>query len=74
MDKTYDIAIVGGGIVGAAAAYKLQTAYPEMKLLLLEKEDHFAPHQTGNNSGVIHSGMYYTPGSKKSYKLCKRSP
>ena len=65
MNKTYDIAIVGGGIVGAAAAYKLQTAYPEMKLLLLEKEDHFAPHQTGNNSGVIHSGMYYTPGSKK---------
>jgi len=65
MNKTYDIAIVGGGIVGAAAAYKLQTAYPEMKLLLLEKENHFAPHQTGNNSGVIHSGMYYTPGSKK---------
>ncbi|MBL4625431.1 MAG: L-2-hydroxyglutarate oxidase [Flavobacteriales bacterium] len=65
MDKLYDIAIVGGGIVGAATAYKLQTAYPEMKLLLLEKESHFAPHQTGNNSGVIHSGMYYTPGSKK---------
>ena len=71
MNKTYDIAIVGGGIVGAATAYKLQTSYPEMKLLLLEKEDHFAPHQTGNNSGVIHSGMYYTPGSKKAINCVK---
>jgi len=71
MNKTYDIAIVGGGIVGSATAYKLQTAYPEMKLLLLEKEDHFAPHQTGNNSGVIHSGMYYTPGSKKAINCVK---
>jgi (S)-2-hydroxyglutarate dehydrogenase len=71
MNKTYDIAIVGGGIVGAATAYKLQTAYPEMKLLILEKENHFAPHQTGNNSGVIHSGMYYTPGSKKAINCVK---
>jgi len=65
MDTIFDIAIVGGGIVGAAAAYKIQKAYPSTKVLVLEKEDHLAPHQTGNNSGVIHSGLYYKPGSKK---------
>lgn len=65
MEKTFDIAIVGGGIVGAAALYKIQTAYPNLKILLLEKEPHLADHQTGNNSGVIHSGIYYKPGSLK---------
>ncbi|NEQ49935.1 MAG: L-2-hydroxyglutarate oxidase [Leptolyngbya sp. SIO3F4] len=60
-----DVAIIGGGIVGAATAYKLQKRYPEKKLILIEKEDRLAPHQTGHNSGVIHSGLYYTPGSKK---------
>ena len=64
-DQEFDIAIVGGGIVGAATFYKLQERFPEKKLLLLEKEDHLAAHQTGNNSGVIHSGLYYKPGSKK---------
>lgn len=61
----YDIAIIGGGIVGAATAYKIQSRYPSLKLLLLEKEERLADHQTGNNSGVIHSGLYYTPGSLK---------
>jgi len=61
----YDIAIIGGGIVGAATLYKLQEKYPEQKLLLLEKEERLADHQTGNNSGVIHSGLYYKPGSAK---------
>ena len=61
----YDIAIVGGGIVGAATAYKLQSKYPDLRILLLEKEESLAPHQTGNNSGVIHSGIYYKPGSYK---------
>jgi len=62
---TYDIAIIGGGIVGAATFYKLQKKYPELKIALFEKEDLLADHQTGHNSGVIHSGLYYKPGSLK---------
>ena len=61
----YDIAIIGGGIVGAATLYKLQRAYPQLSIILFEKEDQLAAHQTGNNSGVIHSGLYYKPGSLK---------
>jgi L-2-hydroxyglutarate oxidase len=63
--KTWDVVIVGGGIVGAATMYKLQTRFPAKRILLLEKEPHLADHQTGNNSGVIHSGIYYKPGSYK---------
>jgi L-2-hydroxyglutarate oxidase len=65
VEKTYDIIIIGGGIVGAATFYKIQTAYPQLHILLLEKEKGLADHQTGNNSGVIHSGIYYKPGSQK---------
>lgn len=65
MNNEYDIAIIGGGIVGAATLYQLQERFPTKKILLLEKEDHLAAHQTGHNSGVIHSGLYYKPGSKK---------
>ena len=61
----YDIVIVGGGIVGAATLYQLQQRYPERTILLIEKEKELADHQTGNNSGVIHSGLYYPPGSLK---------
>ena len=61
----YDIAIIGGGIVGLATALKIQKARPDLKIALLEKEDQLAKHQTGNNSGVIHSGLYYKPGSLK---------
>lgn len=61
----FDIAIVGGGIVGAATMYKLQNAHPHLKIILIEKEDELADHQTGHNSGVIHSGLYYKPGSHK---------
>ena len=64
-DYTYDIAIIGGGIVGLASAYKLQKSYPHLSIIVFEKEDRLAAHQTGRNSGVIHSGLYYTPGSKK---------
>ncbi len=64
-DTMYDIAIIGGGIVGAATFYKIQKAYPDLKILLIEKEAKLADHQTGNNSGVIHSGLYYKPGSHK---------
>ncbi len=61
----YDIIIVGGGIVGLATTLQIQNSNPALKLLLLEKETVLAKHQTGNNSGVIHSGLYYKPGSLK---------
>jgi L-2-hydroxyglutarate oxidase len=64
-NKTFDIAIIGGGIVGAATFYQLQIHHPQLKIILLEKESHLAFHQTGNNSGVMHSGLYYKPGSLK---------
>jgi (S)-2-hydroxyglutarate dehydrogenase len=61
----YDITIAGGGIVGLASAYKLNLRFPSLKILVLEKEPEVAMHQTGHNSGVIHSGLYYKPGSYK---------
>lgn len=61
----YDIVVIGGGIVGLATALQLKNSNPSLKLLLIEKEDILAKHQTGNNSGVIHSGLYYKPGSLK---------
>jgi len=65
VNLSFDIAVVGGGIVGVATAYKLQTAFPDKSIALIEKEPRLANHQTGNNSGVIHSGLYYKPGSYK---------
>lgn len=61
----YDFAIVGGGIVGLSTAYKLSLKFPEAHIILFEKENKLSQHQTGHNSGVIHSGLYYTPGSLK---------
>lgn len=61
----YDIIVVGGGIVGLASAHRLLEARPGLSLLLLEKEPKLAAHQTGRNSGVLHSGLYYKPGSEK---------
>lgn len=61
----YDYAIVGGGIVGLGTSIALQEKYPDKKIILVEKESHCASHQTGRNSGVIHSGIYYKPGSYK---------
>ncbi|MHB8259139.1 MAG: L-2-hydroxyglutarate oxidase [Bacteroidia bacterium] len=61
----FDVIIVGGGIVGLATAYKLNTKYPNLRVAVLEKEHRVAAHQTGHNSGVIHSGIYYKPGSYK---------
>jgi L-2-hydroxyglutarate oxidase LhgO len=63
--ERFDIAITGGGIVGLAAASELARARPHLRLLLIEKESRLASHQTGRNSGVIHSGIYYRPGSAK---------
>ena len=71
MSMTYDIAIIGGGIVGAATFYKLQKQYPNLKIVLIEKEQMLADHQTGHNSGVIHSGLYYKPGSLKAQNCIK---
>ncbi|CAN1209691.1 L-2-hydroxyglutarate oxidase [Tumidithrix helvetica PCC 7403] len=65
----YDFAIVGGGIVGLATGMTLSQRYPQARLLVIEKESQWAFHQTGNNSGVIHSGIYYRPGSFKA-KFC----
>lgn len=67
----YDYCVIGGGIVGLAAAMDLLRKRPGASLILLEKEDRLAAHQTGHNSGVIHSGIYYAPGSLKA-ELCRR--
>lgn len=61
----YDFIIIGGGILGMSTAMQLQQRYPDKRILLLEKESGPAQHQTGHNSGVIHAGVYYTPGSLK---------
>ena len=59
------ITVVGGGVVGLATAHRLQEQWPDAKVTVLEKEDGVGRHQTGNNSGVLHSGLYYKPGSTK---------
>jgi L-2-hydroxyglutarate oxidase len=69
MASQYDLTIIGGGILGLATALKITAAHPNVRLLILEKEAALARHQTGNNSGVIHSGLYYRPGSLKA-KSC----
>lgn len=61
----FDVAIIGGGVVGLATAYSLSQQFPDQKILILEKEPDLAHHQTGHNSGVLHSGIYYKPGSMK---------
>jgi L-2-hydroxyglutarate oxidase len=68
---TYDFCIIGGGIVGLATARELTRLQPGARIVLLEKENTLAVHQTGHNSGVIHAGIYYKPGSLKA-DLCRR--
>ena len=65
MADQFDLIIVGGGIVGLATALAIVQQNPTLKIVVLEKEDRLAEHQTGHNSGVIHSGIYYKPGSLK---------
>ena len=66
-----DFIIVGGGIVGIATALEIQADYPGRSITLLEKERTLAAHQTGRNSGVVHAGIYYTPGSMKA-EFCRK--
>ena len=63
ISKKYDVIVIGGGLVGLASAYKIQKANPDIKILVLEKEKELAMHQSGRNSGVLHSGLYYKPDS-----------
>ncbi len=67
----YDFIVVGGGIVGVSTAWQLKQRYPDSSVLVVEKEAHVAQHQTGHNSGVVHAGVYYQPGSLKA-DFCKR--
>ncbi|ETX10260.1 hydroxyglutarate oxidase [Marinomonas ushuaiensis DSM 15871] len=70
-NSKYDIAVIGAGIVGLSTAWQLLQRYPEYKIVLVEKEAEVGLHQTGHNSGVIHAGVYYAPGSLKA-DFCQR--
>ena len=69
-DHQYDIVIIGAGIVGLSTAWQMKNKYPDKRIAVLEKESSVALHQTGHNSGVIHAGVYYAPGSLKA-RFCK---
>jgi L-2-hydroxyglutarate oxidase LhgO len=69
MNSDYDITIVGAGIVGLSTAMWASFLFPGVRIAVLEKESQIAAHQTSHNSGVVHSGIYYKPGSEKA-KLC----
>jgi L-2-hydroxyglutarate oxidase len=70
MSSIHDYVVIGGGIVGVSTAWQLQQRHPEKRVVLIEKESGFSQHQTGHNSGVIHAGVYYAPGSLKA-NFCK---
>ncbi len=67
----YDFALIGGGIIGVATAWRLTERFPRARLVVLEKESSLALHQSGRNSGVVHSGVYYRPGSLKARLACE---
>ena len=68
--RVYDLAIIGGGIIGLSCARELQLRYPNRRIILLEAESHLCQHQSSHNSGVIHAGIYYQPGSQRA-ELCR---
>jgi L-2-hydroxyglutarate oxidase LhgO len=70
MSRSFDVAVVGGGIVGLATAYRLLEKRPGLRLVVVEKEAELALHQSGHNSGVLHAGLYYPAGSRKA-RLCR---
>ncbi|MBN1973660.1 MAG: L-2-hydroxyglutarate oxidase [Sedimentisphaerales bacterium] len=70
-NENFDIVIIGGGIVGLSSAYKIASSYPDARIAVMEKEETLCYHQTGHNSGVIHSGLYYKPGSAKAINCTK---
>ena len=69
-----DIIIIGGGILGLATAFQLSRDYPRLNITVLEKESKLATHQTGHNSGVLHTGIYYKPGSLKAINCREGNP
>ncbi|USD63429.1 L-2-hydroxyglutarate oxidase [Vibrio sp. SCSIO 43140] len=71
MTELYDYIVIGGGIVGVSTAWQLQQRHPSAQIAIVEKESTLAAHQTGHNSGVIHAGVYYQPGSLKA-EFCRR--
>ena len=71
LERDFDVAVVGGGIIGLAVARECLKRHPRARVVVLEKEQEVAPHQTGHNSGVIHAGMYYVPGTSMA-KTCVR--
>ena len=70
-DVDVDVIVLGGGILGLATAWKLSQRNPDLSIRVIEKESRLALHQTGRNSGVLHSGIYYAPGSAKA-RTCRR--
>src|SRR6202020_3152048 len=68
-ESRYNVVVIGGGVVGLGVALEITRRFPRLRLLVVEKEDGVARHQSGHNSGVIHSGIYYKPGSLKA-RLC----
>ena len=70
MTDRFDLVVVGGGIVGLATSLQLLRQRPDLRLVILEKEPEVARHQSGHNSGVLHAGLYYAPGSLKA-RLCR---
>ena len=71
MTERADVLVVGGGIIGLATAQQVAQRYPRLSLAVTEAESNIATHQTGHNSGVVHAGIYYRPGSLKA-RLCRR--
>jgi L-2-hydroxyglutarate oxidase len=71
VDRKCDVAVIGGGLLGLATAYALANKTPDLSIMILEAESGLAQHQSGRNSGVVHSGVYYTPGSLKA-RLCRQ--